>query len=85
MGLLVTEEPRIEAVQNRLYAPYITTGREKVITPFSPGWLEQVGEFPIIDKKDGWSVTSSDCLRTSHYEHQVAVVDGKAEILTALN
>ncbi len=42
------------------------------------------GAEPIIDKKDGWSVTSSDGLRTSHYEHQVAVVDGKAEILTAL-
>lgn len=31
---------------------------------------------------DKWSVTSSDSLRGSHYEHQVAVVDGKAVILT---
>jgi len=32
--------------------------------------------------EDKWSVLSDDGLRTSHYEHQVAVVDGKAIILT---
>ena len=32
--------------------------------------------------EDQWSVVSEDGLRTSHYEHQVAVVDGKAVILT---
>jgi len=32
--------------------------------------------------EDEWSVLSEDGLRTSHYEHQVAVVDGKAVILT---
>ena len=32
--------------------------------------------------EDKWSVISEDKLRTSHYEHQVAIVDGKAVILT---
>ena len=32
--------------------------------------------------EDEWSVISDDGLRSSHYEHQVAVVDGKAVILT---
>lgn len=32
--------------------------------------------------EDQWSVISDDQLRTAHYEHQVAVVDGKAMILT---
>jgi methionyl aminopeptidase len=32
--------------------------------------------------EDKWSVLSEDNLRTSHYEHQVAIVDGKAVILT---
>jgi len=31
---------------------------------------------------DKWSVISEDNLRTAHYEHQIAVVDGKAIILT---
>jgi len=44
----------------------------------------QKDEEPIIDENDKWSVRSTDGLRTSHYEHQVAVVNGKAEILTKL-
>ncbi len=32
--------------------------------------------------EDKWSVVSSDRLRGSHYEHEIAVVDGKALILT---
>ncbi|HGZ70840.1 MAG TPA: type I methionyl aminopeptidase [Epsilonproteobacteria bacterium] len=36
---------------------------------------------PII-LEDKWSVVSSDRLKGSHYEHEIAVVDGKALILT---
>jgi len=32
--------------------------------------------------EDKWSVLSEDGLRSSHYEHQVAIVDGRAVILT---
>ena len=32
--------------------------------------------------EDKWSVVSSDGLKGSHYEHTVAIVDGKAEILS---
>jgi len=32
--------------------------------------------------EDQWSVISDDKMRSAHYEHQVAVVDGKAVILT---
>jgi len=31
---------------------------------------------------NGWDVVSNDGLRTSHYEHTVAVINGKAEILS---
>lgn len=31
---------------------------------------------------DRWSVVSEDGLNTSHYEHAVAIIDGKAEILS---
>lgn len=45
---------------------------------------------PMICQKDGtpkilsdkWSVVSVDGLRGSHYEHTVAIIDGKAEILS---
>ncbi len=32
--------------------------------------------------EDKWSVVSSDGMRGSHYEHTVAIVNGKAEILS---
>ncbi len=45
---------------------------------------------PMICQKDGtpivlddeWSVVSQDGLRTSHYEYCIAVINGKAEVLT---
>lgn len=41
----------------------------------------QKGDQPII-LDDKWSVVSEDGLRSSHYEHTVAMIDGKAVILT---
>ncbi|RAZ52071.1 type I methionyl aminopeptidase [Campylobacter hyointestinalis] len=38
---------------------------------------------PVI-AKDRWTVTSKDGLRTSHYEHCLAMVDGKVEILSQI-
>ncbi len=35
--------------------------------------------------ENNWDVVSKDGLRGSHYEHQLAVVDGKAVILTEVN
>jgi len=58
--------------------PKIKNGMVFCIEPM----ICQKDEEPIIDPKDKWSVRSADGLRTSHYEHQVAVVDGKAQILT---
>ena len=45
-----------------------------------PMVCQQSGEPALLE--DEWSVVSEDGLRGSHYEHQVAVVDGKAVILT---
>ena len=41
----------------------------------------QKSDKPII-LEDKWSVVSEDRLNTSHYEHTVAIIDGKAVILT---
>jgi len=61
--------------------PKIKNGMVFCIEPM----ICQTNEQPIIDEKDKWSVRSKDGLRTSHYEHQVAIVDGKAQILTTTN
>ena len=41
----------------------------------------QQGSQPVI-LEDKWSVVSEDGLRSSHYEHTVAIIDNKAVILT---
>lgn len=43
--------------------------------------ITQKDPTPII-LKNGWDVVSADGLRGSHYEHTVAVIDGRAEILS---
>ena len=45
-----------------------------------PMICQKEGKAIILD--NGWDVVSSDGLRGSHYEHTVAVVDGRAEILS---
>jgi len=43
---------------------------------------QKSGVSKILD--DNWSVVSEDGLFTSHYEHAVAIVNNKAEILSAI-
>ena len=57
--------------------PKIKNGMVFCIEPMV---CQKSGEPVILDDK--WSVVSKDGLNASHYEHQVAVVDGKAIILT---
>jgi len=33
-------------------------------------------------ERDGWTVRTSDNLYSAHFEHTVAVIDGKAKVLT---
>jgi methionyl aminopeptidase len=74
------EVPNYFEGRNPKQGPKIKNGMIFCIEPM----ICQKGQEPIIDDKDGWSVRSSDGLRASHYEHQVAIVNGKAEILTKI-
>ncbi|MCK5109957.1 MAG: type I methionyl aminopeptidase [Arcobacteraceae bacterium] len=74
------EVPNYLEGKNSKQGPKIKNGMIFCIEPM----ICQKNETPIVNEKDKWSVTSTDGLRTSHYEHQVAMVNGKAEILTQL-
>ena len=65
---------------NPKQGPKIKNGMIFCIEPM----ICQKEEEPVVDQQDKWSVRSVDGLRTSHYEHQVAIVNGKAEILTMI-
>jgi methionyl aminopeptidase len=74
------EVPNYLDSPNPKQGPKIKNGMVFCIEPM----ICQKDEEPIVDKKDKWSVRSRDGLRTSHYEHQVAIINGKAEILTQI-
>jgi methionyl aminopeptidase len=75
------EVPNYLDSPNPKQGPKIKNGMIFCIEPM----ICQKDEEPVIDPKDNWSVRSKDGLRTSHYEHQVAIVNGKAEILTQID
>ncbi len=68
------ETPNVKA------GPKIKNGMVFCIEPM----ICQKDQEPIILDND-WDVVSKDGLRTSHYEHTVAVINGKAVILTEVN
>ncbi|AQW82175.1 type I methionyl aminopeptidase [Campylobacter pinnipediorum] len=74
------EEPEIPNYlegSNPKAGPKIKNGMVFCLEPM----ICQLDGTPVIGK-DKWKVTSKDGLNTSHYEHCVAVVNGKAEILS---
>jgi methionyl aminopeptidase len=75
------EVPNYLDSPNPKQGPKIKNGMVFCIEPM----ICQKDEEPIVDEKDKWSVRSTDGLRTSHYEHQVAIVNGKAQILTSID
>jgi methionyl aminopeptidase len=72
------EVPNYLEGANPKQGPKIKNGMVFCIEPM----ICQKDDEPDIDKVDKWSVRSRDGLRASHYEHQVAIVNGRAEILT---
>ncbi|BCX80231.1 type I methionyl aminopeptidase [Campylobacter sp. 19-13652] len=74
------EEPEVPNYlegNNPKSGPKIKNGMVFCIEPM----ICQRDSTPVIGT-DRWKVTSKDGLRTSHYEHCVAVINGKAEILS---
>jgi len=74
------EVPNYLDSPNAKQGPKIKNGMIFCLEPM----ICQKDEEPIIDENNKWSVRSADGLRTSHYEHQVAIVNGKAQILTQI-
>jgi methionyl aminopeptidase len=74
------EIPNYVHNENIKAGPKIKNGMVFCIEPMICQKLEE----PVILDND-WDVVSSDGLRTSHYEHTVAVINGKAVILSEVN
>ena len=77
VGKKLHEEPQIPNFGSRNSGPLIKNGMTLAIEP-----MVNVGTYKVNVESDGWTVVTEDGKASAHYEHTIAIIDGKPEILT---
>lgn len=77
LGKNLHEEPEVPNYGSRGNGPKIKEGLVLAIEP-----MINMGKKNIKQLKDGWSIVTADNLPSAHFEHDVAVINGKPEILS---
>ncbi|MCM1293530.1 MAG: type I methionyl aminopeptidase [Bacteroides sp.] len=78
IGRKMHESPEVPNYGRRGTGPIIRNGMCIAIEP-----MINMGSKNIVIERDGWTCRTRDRRPSAHYEHTVAVIDGKAEILTS--
>lgn len=78
IGRHLHESPEVPNYGKKGSGPKLSEGLVIAIEP-----MINFGKRSIRQEKDGWTITTSDGLPSAHYEHTVAVVQGKASILSS--
>ena len=78
IGRKMHEDPEVPNYGRRGTGPIIRNGLCIAIEP-----MIKHNSKNIVIERDGWTCRTRDRKPSAHYEHTVAVVDGKAEILTS--
>lgn len=78
IGKSMHEDPEVPNYGRRGTGAVIRNGMCICIEP-----MITLGSRNIVIEQDGWTCRTRDRKPSAHYEHTVAVVDGKAEILTS--
>ncbi len=77
VGRYLHEEPQIPNFGPKGKGPVIKNGMTLAIEP-----MVNAGKHFVDVAKDGWTVFASDRKPSAHFEHSIAIIDGKPEILT---
>jgi methionyl aminopeptidase len=80
VGLAMHEDPMITNFGRKGRGIKIEEGMVLAIEPMVNAGSYKVG---ILD--DGWTAVTRDGKRSAHFEHSVAIIDGKAVILSKLD
>ena len=78
IGKEMHEDPQVPNYGKRGSGPMLKKGLCIAIEP-----MITMGSREIIMEQDGWTVRTKDRLPAAHFEHTVAVVQGKADILSS--
>lgn len=80
VGLSMHEEPMVPNFGKKGRGFKIENGMVLAIEP-----MVNVGSYKLNMKDDGWTVVTKDGKRSAHFEHSIAIIDGKAVILSELD
>lgn len=77
VGKQLHESPEVPNYGKRGRGPLIQDGLVIAIEP-----MINMGKKEIVQLKDGWTIVTRDGKPSAHFEHTIAIVEGKAEILS---
>lgn len=77
LGRDMHEDPQVPNYGRKSSGPKIEEGLVIAIEP-----MVNMGTYRVKFHKDGWTVTTRDNKPSAHFEHDVAVVDGKPKLLS---
>jgi len=77
VGKHLHEEPQVPNNGKKGSGMLLKNGMTLAIEP-----MVNMGSYKVFVAEDGWTVYTSDGLPSAHFEHTIAIVNGKAEILT---
>lgn len=80
IGQRMHEDPEIPNYGRRGIGPIIKDGMCLCIEP-----MVNLGSRNIVIESDGWTCRTRDRKPSAHYEHTVAIVDGRTEVLTTFD
>lgn len=77
VGRNLHEQPEVPNYGRRGRGNKILDGLVIAIEP-----MINMGKRYIVQKDDGWTISTRDGMPSAHFEHTIAIVDGKAQILS---
>lgn len=80
LGRRMHEEPNVPNFGKPKRGKVIKEGLVIAIEP-----MINMGTYKVLKLDDGWTIVTEDGMPSAHFEHDVAVVDGKAEILSTFD
>ncbi len=77
VGKYLHEDPQIPNYGKKGNGTLLKNGMTIAIEP-----MINLGTYKVTVDEDGWTVRTADGLPSAHFEHTIAIIDGKPEILT---
>jgi len=77
VGIRLHEDPQIPNYGKKGTGALLKNGMTIAIEP-----MVNLGTYKVFVADDGWTVYTADGMPSAHFEHTIAIIDGKPEILT---